>query len=92
MNIPKVQNMVSQNSGREIPNQFEIFTPEGKYFQSYSTVIAFKGKDGKIVLDREKYDYGRTTAKYRNQFLHMTTKEIEKAIKEGRIILDDLNR
>lgn len=91
MNIPRVQNMVSQNSGREIPNQFEIFTPEGKYFQSYSTVIAFRSNDGKITLDREKYDYSRTTAKYRNQFLRMTTKEIEAAIKAGTIILANLN-
>jgi len=41
MNNVKVQNMKSSN-GNTIANQFEIFTNEGKYFQSYSTIIAFK--------------------------------------------------
>jgi hypothetical protein len=46
----RVQNMTSNRSGRAVANQFEIFTDnDGKYFQSYNTVIAriFKGKRGK---------------------------------------------
>lgn len=88
----KVQNMTSERSGREVANQFEIFTDEGKYFQSYSTVIAFRPLSGKTQLDADKWDYSRTTAKYRNKFLRMTTKEIKANIKSGEIELVDLNK
>lgn len=37
----KVYNMTSPRGG-EVPNQFEIVTPEGTYFQSYSSIIAFR--------------------------------------------------
>lgn len=86
----KVENMLG-SSGRKVPNQFEIFTDEGVYFQSYSTVIAFWPFHGKIQLDAEKWNYSRTTAKYRNQFLGMTTKEVEAKIKSGNIELVNLN-
>jgi len=88
--LPQVQNMRS-NKGNDIPNQFEIFTKEGKIFQSYSTVICFiESKTRKIFLD-PKYSYSNTTSKYRNQFLNMTTKEIEKKIKTGEIVVKNLN-
>ena len=35
----QVYNMTS-NSGNKVANQFEIFTNDGTYFQSYSTIIA----------------------------------------------------
>lgn len=38
----KVENMVSESSGREVANQFLIQTDKGLYFQSYNSVIAFK--------------------------------------------------
>ena len=90
MKPPKVENMLG-SSGKEVANQFKIFTDDGVYFRSYSTIIAFKPFQGKVQLDRDKYNYSRTTAKYRNQFLRMTSKEVEKAIKEGSIDLVDLN-
>ena len=37
----KVKNMTS-GKGNEVPNQFLITTPEGIYFQSYQSTIAFK--------------------------------------------------
>lgn len=37
----KVENMQSSR-GNDIPNQFVITTDEGRYFQSYNSVIAFK--------------------------------------------------
>jgi len=87
----RIENMLGA-SGKEVPNQFKLFTEDGTYFQSYSSVVAFRPVGGgKIQLDREKHDYSRTTAKYRNQFLRMTTKEIEKAITAGDIELVDLN-
>lgn len=89
--IPNVQNMVSSN-GNDIPNQFEIFTNEGKFFKSYNTIIAAKLKDGRILLDADKWDYSKTTSKYRNDFLRLDTKETKQRIKDGSIILADLNQ
>ncbi len=91
----KVQNMTS-HSGNKVANQF-VVTGEhtgqsGQFFQSYDSVIAFSPADGSTVtLDRTYWDYSRTTSKYRNQFLNMTTAEIKAGIKSGSIILADLN-
>jgi len=87
----KVQNMQSSR-GATVANQFEIFADEGVYFQSYSTVIAFRPRSGKIQLDTEKWDYSKTTSKYRNIFLRMTTKEVIAKIDSGEIELVDLNK
>jgi len=86
----KVYNMMSVN-GSSIPNQFEISTPEGLYFQSYNSTIAFEAKDGSIYLDINKWDYSVTTGKYRNQFLREDKAETERKIKEGIYKLVDLN-
>jgi hypothetical protein len=86
----KVENMQS-NNGNDIPNQFRIFTDDGCYFQSYSSVIAYKPFSGKVVLDVNKWDYSITTGKYRNLFLRETKKETERKIKEGIYQLSDLN-
>lgn len=85
----KVENMTSSN-GNDIPNQFIIRTDKGTYFQSYQSIIAFKSK-GVVTLDRNKWDYSKTTGKYRNQFLGETKKETEAKIKSGTYKLDDLN-
>ena len=97
-----VQNMRSSR-GNDVPNQFEIFTPDGKIFQSYSSVIAFIPKnhphtvtgatppEWRIKLDINKWDYSKTTGIYRNQFLRETKKETERKIKDGIYILTDLN-
>jgi len=90
MQTVTVQNMRS-SSGREVPNQFTIWTDEGIYFQSYKTVIAFKSNDGQITLDRASWDYSTTTGKYRNRFLDMDKKQTEKLIKSGQIALANLN-
>jgi hypothetical protein len=86
-----VQNMTS-NNGNKIPNQFIIQAPDGLYFQSYRTVIAFKPLAGPLHLDRDRWDYSRTTSKYRNIFTGLTTKETERRIKSGEIVLVDLNK
>lgn len=87
----KVSSMTSNNSYREVPNQFIIETDNAIIFQSYNTIIA-KKESGKIYLDENKWKYSITTSKYRNQFLGLTTKETEKMIKEGKIELVDLNK
>jgi len=87
----KVENMTSPRTGMEVANQFKIFTDDGVCFQSYRTVIAYRPYSGKLQLDKDKWDYSRTTGKYRNQFTGMDKKETEAAIKRGEIELVDLN-
>jgi hypothetical protein len=85
----KVENMLG-NSGRPVANQFRIVTPNGVYFQSYNTLIAVR-HFGKVFLDKDSWDYSRTTGKYRNMFLGETKKETEAKIKSGEYELVDLN-
>ena len=89
-NKVKVRNMMS-NNGNFIPNQFEIYTNEGRYFQSYNSVIAFIDNNGKVFLDESDWDYSRTTGKYRNMFLGEYIGETRKKIETGEYKLVDLN-
>jgi len=87
---------MTTNGGNKVANQFivqgEHYGQEGKFFQSYSSVIAFKPSNGSsITLDRNKWDYSVTTGKYRNQFLGETKKETQAKIDSGEYILADLN-
>jgi len=87
----KVRNMES-NNGTTVPNQFIIETKNFFYFQSYNTIIAKENrKTHELTLDRDKWDYSRTTAKYRNIFTGLTTKETEAKIKDKTIKLANLN-
>jgi hypothetical protein len=87
----KAYNMKSRN-GNYVPNQFEIYTDDGVYFQSYRSIIAFKPCGGKTQLDETYWDYSRTTSKYLNQFLRVSgKKEIEQKIKAGEYELANLN-
>jgi len=87
----KVVNLES-NRGNNIANQFEITTNEGRYFQSYRSVIAFiPFHGGKIKLDETYWDYSKTTSKYRNIFLGEDKKTTEKKIASGEYELCDLN-
>lgn len=88
----KVSNIYSDNSNAT-PNQFEIRTSLGVYFQSYDSIIAFIpdrwGK--KTILDEKYWNYSTTTGKYRNIFLGEKRPETERKIKEGIYLLKDLN-
>jgi hypothetical protein len=87
----KVTNLGS-NKVNTISNQFEIFAPEGRYFQSYKSVIAFIPFDGsKTQLDSRYWDYSKTTGKYRNIFLGEDKKVTERKIASGEYLLTDLN-
>ena len=85
-----VTNMVS-NKGNKIANQFVIYTTEGSIFQSYNSTIV-KIENGKTYLDLNKWDYSKTTGKYRNIFLNENKKQTEEKIKNGEYILTDLNK
>ena len=86
----KVQNMTSAR-GNKIANQFTILTDDGLYFQSYSTMIAYKPYQGSTQLDRDSWDYSVTTGKYRNLFLGEKKADTVRKIASGEYILTDLN-
>ena len=91
INKIKVENMLSSN-GNKVPNQFEITTDEGVYFQSYKTIIAFKPyANSPVLLDKGRWDYSVTTGKYRNEFLGEGITETRKKIASGEYILTNLN-
>ena len=64
-----VRNMVSRNSGREVANQFIISDGGKVLFQSYESPIVEINSDEKTVTVYRYYDFSKTTAKYRNQFM-----------------------
>lgn len=89
---------------KDVKNQF-LITEEGRgangnfirkeTLQSYNSIIAIKTRwpDGtRVILDKDKWDYSKTTGKYRNLFLGETKQETEKKIKSGEYILEDLNK
>lgn len=99
----KITQMKSPRNGKSIANQF-IITEKGcgangnfikkETFQSYETIIGVKTEWNDridIELDEDAWNYSNTTSKYRNEFLGMNTKEVEKAIKSGEIKLTKLN-
>lgn len=85
----KVENMISNRSGRLVSNQFQIYVNDAVYFQSYRTVIACVHQ-GKTILD-PNWNCSRTTGKYRNQFLGETIKETKNKIKSGEYTIQNLN-
>lgn len=88
----KVRNMVS-DKGNDIANQFIITTDKGRYFQSYNSVIAFIPFGNKPTqIDKNYWDYSKTTGKYRNMFLGECKAETEQKIAEKIYKLTDLNK
>ena len=93
----KVQNMTN-NNGNKVANQFVIRNRDNDstIFQSYDSVIVRVfgtiGHGARVELDKDTWNYSRTTAKYRNQFLNETTKETQSKIDSGEYILTDLNK
>ena len=91
MRAPKVRQMMSPRSGGLVDNQFMLYTSEGVYFQSYNTLIAFESNNGEIFLDEGRWDFSRTTSRYRNIFLGLNTQETKSQIESGEIKLIKLN-
>ena len=85
----KVQNMINSNS-KTVPDQFIIYNDMATFFQSYDSIIV-KLANGNVYLDENKWDWSKTTSKYRNLFLSRTTAEIKARIKTGEYILSNLN-
>jgi hypothetical protein len=84
--------------GNKVKNQFIVFDSEFTLFQSYDSIIvktiaANQENDyhRQVFLDVNKWDYSKTTGKYRNQFLGETKQQTEAKIKSGEYQLIDLN-
>ena len=92
VNIAKVENFKSSKSGLPIANQFRITLQNGiEVFQSYNSIICVKA-NGQTYLDENRWNYSRTTGKYRNIFLNEYTKETRNKIDNGTYGLADLNK
>jgi len=92
MKTIQVNQMTSPRTGNPVANQFKIYTKKGVYFQSYDTLIAFKPNEGKLKLDKNYWDYSRTTLKYLYKFTrYQSKKDTLKAIQDKQIILTNLN-
>lgn len=90
--IAKVENFKSTRSGLPIANQFIITLQNGiEVFQSYNSIICVKA-NGETYLDENRWNYSRTTSRYRNQFLNETTVETVKKIGFGNYAMADLNK
>lgn len=98
----KVTNLTSPRSGRPVANQYDILisrddgVPVEKFFQSYDSVIAHINygdfnTEASVTLDKQYWDYSRTTGKYRNQWLGESKAETERNIRSGEYKLANLN-
>ena len=89
--FPKVRQMKSAKGG-SVANHFIIETNRYTFLQSYdSLVVRVHKRSGRVSLDRKKWNYSKTTSRYRNLFLNATTKEIKFRIKTGEYKLRNLN-
>ncbi len=86
----KVRQMYTRG-GNPAPNQFIIYTPKGTYFQSYNSTIAFRDHNGKIQLDENTWNYSKTTAEYRRDFLGEGVDLTRDKILSGEYQLTNLN-
>jgi len=86
---------LTTRGGNKAKDQFIENHPGFTLFKSYGTTIVKTtfDDDGKrvIYLDRYYYNYSRTTINYRNQFLGVTSKQLEARIQDGTYLLTDLN-
>lgn len=91
INNVKVNNMENAK-GNIVANQFIVRANDGTYFQSYSSVIAFRSNnDGKVYLDSDYWNYSITTGKYRNIFLGEDIVATRKKVASGEYVLTNLN-
>ena len=83
------------SSGKPAKDQHVITYDDGSTaFESYGTIIAHRPVNypsQPIRLDKWKWNYSVTTARYRNRFLGEATADTRKRIKTGQYVLVDLN-
>jgi len=87
-----VSNMINSN-GNAAANQFILRNSKVVAFQSYETIIAKREyKNGVVTIDSNAMGYSKTTSKFLYLFLGMNRKEIERSVKEGIILVEELNK
>jgi hypothetical protein len=81
---------MSTKLGHPAKEQKIIATAQGRYLQSYQSVVAFIPKDKKqrVRLGRQ-YDYSQTTIYYLGKFLGMSLPAIREGIASGAMEVDD---
>lgn len=83
------------SSGKPAKDQYVVYHDDGSTaFVSYGTTIAVRPADypkTRIKLDKWKWNYSITTARYRNRFLGEATAQTRKRIQNGQYELVDLN-
>ena len=72
-------------------NSCEISTEKGTFLQSYNVVVAGY-INGVLHLDKEYHNYSKTTSKHITQWTGLSSAERTKGIKDGSILLSDLNQ
>lgn len=78
--------------GKVVKNQYSFNHKGSRFFQSYDNIVArVDQNNGAIQLDEKYYDASKTTAKYRNIFLNMSTSKIRTGIEDGSIKVVNLN-
>ena len=89
----KVKHLTTK-SGKIIPNQFSIEEGCHKYLQSFERIMCKQSYHPSYIntlIDQDTWNNSMITLKYVYKFLGKTKKEITEGIKEGSIILVNLN-
>lgn len=87
---PRVRQMFTRG-GNPAPNQFLLYVSNGTYFQSYNSTIAFRDHNGQIQLDENTWNWSKTTAEYRRDFLGEGIDLTKDKILSGEYQLTNLN-
>lgn len=66
----------------KIDNKNMYVSSCGCFVKSYDKIIIVK-RNGKIYLNADYYDYSISTARHRNYYLGVNSKEFEKNVKNG---------
>lgn len=90
----QVKNLAKMLDAKGNPNKNQLLlnSKEGVYFQSYNTIIAFKGFSGEVELDYKYFNFSRTTIIYCNKFLNEKSGDILKKVQNGTYKLINLNK
>ena len=78
------------------PNHIVIYVKGGKYLQSYDKIIAFvneprEGESRKVYLDKEYWNFSKSTARHRNSFLGLSNSYVNDAVRNNVFIMKNLN-
>lgn len=81
----KIENMTNKNENK-VANQITITDTDNNvsYFKSYDQIIAKKDNaTGAVELNKEYWDFSKTTGTYRNAFLGEDKKQTQAKVDSG---------